>query len=81
MAKQLLRKAQDSNADIQLPLLDQRNTPTQGMDTNPAQTFLNRRTKTLLPTKDTLLRTEVPRVEEQREKIKKKQKDQARSLL
>ena len=78
MAKQLLRKAQDSNADIQLSLLDQRNTPKQGMNTSSAQTFLNRRTKTLLPTKDTLLRPEVPRVKEQREKIKKKQKDQAR---
>ena len=59
-------------------LLDHRNTPTQGMNTSPAQTFLNQRTKTLLPTKDTLLRPEVPRVEEHREKIKKKQKDQAR---
>ena len=78
MAKQLLRKAQDSNADIQLSLLDQRNTPTQGMNTSPAQAFLNRRTKALLPTKDTLLRPEVPQVEEQREKIKEKQKDQGR---
>ena len=73
-----MAKAQDSNADIQLSLLDQRNTPTQGMNTCPAQTFLNRRTKTLLPRKDTLLRPEVPCVEEQLENIKKKQKDQAR---
>ena len=56
VAKQLLRKARDSNGDIHLALLDQRNTPTHGMTTSPAQGFLNRRTKTLLPTKETLLR-------------------------
>lgn len=78
MAKQLLRKARDSKTDIQLALLDQRKTPTQGMSTSPAQRFLNRRTKTLLPTKETLLRPAVPSSEEQQEKMEKKQKTQAR---
>ena len=74
VAKQLLRKARDSNGDIHLPLLDQRNTPTHGMTTSPAQLgFLNRRTKTLLPTKETLLRPAVPCPAEQQQKIKEKQ--------
>ena len=51
VAKQLLCKARDSNRDIHLALLDQRNTPMQGRTTSPAQGFLNPRTKTLLPTK------------------------------
>ena len=78
MAKQLLRKARDSETDVQLALLDQRNTPKQGMATSPAQRFLNRRTKTLLPMKETLLRPEIPSPEEQRAKFEKKQQTQAR---
>ena len=78
VAKQLLRKARDSKTDVQLALLDQRNTPTQGMTTSPAQRFLNRRTKTLLPTKETLLRPEVPSPEEQRAKFEKKQQTENR---
>ena len=36
-------------------LLDWRNTPSEGMDTSPAQWLMGRRCKTLLPTPETLL--------------------------
>ena len=36
-------------------LLDWRNVPTEGMDTSPAQRFLDRRCKTVLPTNTSLL--------------------------
>ena len=72
VAKQLLRKTRDSNTNFHLALLDQRNTPTQGMATNPTQKFLSRRTRTLLPTKDTLLRPAVSNPEEQQHKIQNK---------
>ena len=39
-------------------LLDWRNTPSEGMDTSPAQRLLGRRCKTLLPTSGTLLTPE-----------------------
>ena len=37
-------------------LLDWRNTPSEGMDTSPAQRLMGRRCKTLLPTPETLLK-------------------------
>ena len=49
-AKRLLRKATDAGTDPYLSILDHRNTPTQGMESSPAQRLMNRRTKTLLPT-------------------------------
>lgn len=55
IAKRLLRKALESGSDYQLALLDYRNTPTQALDTSPAQRLMNRRTKTLLPTSAKLL--------------------------
>ena len=42
-----------------LALLDFRNTPTQGMDTSPAQRLMSCRTKTLLPTSGTLLQPQL----------------------
>ena len=48
------------------------------MDTSPAQRFMSRRTKTVLPTKEALLCPEVPNPEEQQHKLQKKQETQAR---
>ncbi|XP_062619835.1 uncharacterized protein K02A2.6-like [Saccostrea cucullata] len=59
MAERLLKRALKSLSDPYLSLLDFRNTPTQGMDTSPAQRLMSRSTKTLLPTKETLLVPEV----------------------
>lgn len=57
MAKSLLVK--NKNKDQFLALLDFRNTPTEATGTSPAQRLLNRRTRTLLPTSETLLRPKV----------------------
>ena len=58
-AKQLLKKAKKDKADAYLALLAYRNTPTQGLDTSPAQRLMSRRTKTLLPTTANLLRPQI----------------------
>ena len=58
-AKSLLRKAIDANTDPYLAFLDYRNTPTQGMESSPAQRLLNRRTRTLLPATKQLLQPRV----------------------
>lgn len=58
-AKALMRKAAMDERDPYLAILDHRNTPSQGLATSPAQRLLNRRTRTLLPTKDTLLEPEL----------------------
>uniref|UniRef100_A0AAQ4PPW8 Gypsy retrotransposon integrase-like protein 1 n=1 Tax=Gasterosteus aculeatus aculeatus TaxID=481459 RepID=A0AAQ4PPW8_GASAC len=61
-AKRLLMKAKAAGQDPYLAILDHRNTPSPGLDSSPAQRLLSRRTKTLLPTKATLLRPEVIQV-------------------
>ena len=48
------RCAEAGQSDIRA-LLDWHNTPTEGMDTSPAQRFLGRRCKTLLPISTSLL--------------------------
>jgi len=72
-AKQFLRKSHD----IHLALLDHRNTPTQGMSTSPAQPLMSRRTRTLLPTTETLLKPQAPNPEEQQRLLHKRQEMQA----
>jgi hypothetical protein len=57
-AKSLFRKAELDGADPYLVMLDHRNTPNEGL-LSPAQKFLSRRTKTLLPTTENLLRPQV----------------------
>ena len=54
-AKQLMKKAKKDRADAYLALLHYGNTPTQGLDTSPAQRLMSCRTKTLLPTTVNLL--------------------------
>ena len=55
IAKSLLRKSQASALNPYEALLDHRNTPTVGMTTSPSQRLLNRRTRTEIPMKGTLL--------------------------
>ena len=66
-AKQLLKKAKKGKADAYLALLALRNTPTQGLDTSPAQRLTSHRTKTLLPTTANLLHPQV--TEDQHQKL------------
>ncbi|GAB1608626.1 hypothetical protein Ahia01_001147000 [Argonauta hians] len=52
-AKSIMRKNKDE--DQFLALLNHRNTPSQNSNSSPAQKFFNRRTRTLLPTRNSLL--------------------------
>uniref|UniRef100_A0A3B3RV52 Gypsy retrotransposon integrase-like protein 1 n=1 Tax=Paramormyrops kingsleyae TaxID=1676925 RepID=A0A3B3RV52_9TELE len=58
-AKRLMLKARMSRQDPYLAILDHRNTPTHGLSTSPAQRLLSRRTRTLLPTKTSLLQPKI----------------------
>ncbi|UYV81553.1 K02A2.6-like, partial [Cordylochernes scorpioides] len=55
IAKNILRKCKQSGDDIQIALLNYRNTPREDMG-SPAQRLLSRRTKTILPISKELLR-------------------------
>jgi transposase InsO family protein len=55
-AKRILRKSHHHKEDPYLGLLNLRNTPTEGVNTSPAQRLFSRRTKTLLPTTSNLLK-------------------------
>lgn len=57
-AKRLMQKASAAEQDPYLAILDHRNTPSQGLDTSPAQRLLSR-TRTLLPKKKSLLEPKV----------------------
>lgn len=72
--KRLLFKAKAAGQDPYLALLDICNTPTQGLDTSPARRLLSHCTKTLLPTKTSLLKPKVIRV---RQDLKNKQQCQS----
>ncbi|XP_028419155.1 uncharacterized protein K02A2.6-like [Dendronephthya gigantea] len=76
MAKRLIRKAVEGGADPYLAILDYRNTPTQGMESSPAQRLLNRRTRTLLPTTSKLLQPKVMCQEKEFRDMKKRQEQQ-----
>ena len=56
--KRLLERV-SGTGDVYLALLDFRNTPTQGIDSSPAQRLMSRRTRTLMPVKDSLLNPKV----------------------
>ena len=60
-AKSLMQKASESRSDPFLALLDWRNTPSEMLDTSPAQRMFGRRTKTLLPTSNHLLKPKTPK--------------------
>ena len=59
MAKNLFRKAREDKADPYLAMLDHRNTPAKGL-LSLAQKLMSRRTKTLLPTREDLLKPKLP---------------------
>lgn len=73
-AKQILKKAFDAGRDPQLSLLDFRNTPSEGMDSSPAQRLFSRRTRTSLPIASQLLQPQlVPDVGDKLQERKLKQ--------
>ena len=58
--KRLFKKCRQAGHSEYRVLLDWRNTPTEGMGTSPAQRFLGRRCKTLLPLTHTQLQPRYP---------------------
>lgn len=70
-AKSLLCKALSAGTDPYMAILDYCNTPTQGMDSSPAQRLMNRRTRTLLPTMETLLQPRAPQSEQNIQQLNK----------
>ena len=69
IAKSLIQKAIESSSDPYLALLDWRNTPTEGLDSSPAQRLFS--TRTLLPTTSSLLQPEVPKDTLEKLKLRK----------
>ncbi|KAF7641656.1 hypothetical protein LDENG_00275380 [Lucifuga dentata] len=63
-AKRLLLRAKAAGQDPYLALLGHCNTPSQGLETSPVQRLLSRRTRTLLPTKTSLLQPKVVRAQQ-----------------
>ena len=59
IAKNLLRKATKDGTDLQLALLDYRNTPRDFVLGSPVQRSMGRRTRTRMPTTSTLLKPEL----------------------
>lgn len=55
MAQNMIKKARLAGKDPNLPLLDYRNTPSEGLGSSPAQRLFSRKTKTLIPTSSKLL--------------------------
>ena len=83
--KNLFKKAERDGKDPWLPLLDYRHTPTKGINASPAQRLMSRRTRTLLPTASSLLRSEVcaqstEKLERKRQKAKFHHDPHARQL-
>ncbi|XP_063954061.1 uncharacterized protein K02A2.6-like [Lytechinus pictus] len=76
-AKRLLTRCKDTGDDIDLALLNIRNTPTQGIQSSPVQRFMGRRTRTLLPTSTRLLAPD-RNPQADLERLKESQKRQAK---
>ena len=70
-AKSLLDKAVKSQRDPYLALLDWRNTPTDDLNSSPVQRLFGRRTKTLLPTSNQLLKPKIPTNIEDKARLRK----------
>ena len=76
VAKDLIRKTIKTKGNLNMALLDHRNTPTSGHDTNAAERFFNRRTRTLLPMTNKLLTQQHNSYETTRNAIQQQQKKQ-----
>ena len=59
IVKNVFKKAISDDKDPWLALLDYRNTPTEGVNSSPAQRLFSRRTRTLLPVTSNLLHPKV----------------------
>ena len=77
-AKGIMRKTKKSNSDPFIALFNFRNTPQQVTDYSPVQQLINRRTRTLLPMKSSLLESNIP--ENVQENIQRSKEKQAKKL-
>ena len=77
-AKKLLKRCQSSGEDENLALLNVRNTPSQGVDSSPAQRFLGRRTKMKIPTTQSLLQPKRHESKHERQQLELNKKRQAK---
>lgn len=59
IVKSLCKRAKADGTDAWMAILHWRNTPTEGMDSSPAQRLMSRRLKTSLPVADSLLQPQV----------------------
>ena len=64
--KRLFSKCREAGQSEYKALLDWRNTPTEGVGTSPAQRFLGRRCKTMLPMTGAVLQPSYPTAEDER---------------
>ena len=77
-AKKLLKKAYEDNNDPYLAILELRNTPIPGVGLSPTQLVMGRRTRRIIPIKNTLLKpmaydpSEVQRVLKEKQQVQKK---------
>ena len=82
-AKKLLKKAYEDNKDPYLAILELRNTPIPGVELSPTQLLMGRRTRSIIPIKNTLLKpmaydpSEVQRVLKGKQQVQKKYFDQS----
>ena len=67
-AKRIIIKCKESHTDVYAAILSHRNTPTQGLDTSPAQRMFGRRTRKTLPTTVTLLKPKNLQTEDEKRK-------------
>eukprot|EP00918_Siedleckia_nematoides_P018879 GHVU01040323.1.p1 GENE.GHVU01040323.1~~GHVU01040323.1.p1 ORF type:complete len:414 (+),score=37.75 GHVU01040323.1:33-1274(+) len=77
-AKKMLVRTEKTGEDQFLALLNIRNTPTQGVDSSPVQRMMNRRTRTILPTTNTLLEPRPAQTKHEFEQLELNQKRQAK---
>ena len=77
-AKCILRKSIKAATDPSLTILDYRNTPTQGMTSNPGQWLMSRRTKTLLLTTHSLLLPKNIDLENEKRELRRRQQVQVK---
>ncbi|XP_036347586.1 uncharacterized protein K02A2.6-like isoform X1 [Rhagoletis pomonella] len=59
IAKNLIKKTNESKKELWLALLEYRNTPLKDIDASPVELLMSRKTRTLLPTKTTLFQPRI----------------------
>ena len=74
----MIRKAKTCGEDQYLALLNIRNTPSQGIDSRPAQRIIGRRTNTIIPTGRSLLESRSSVTKQETDQLKIMQTRQAR---